>query len=1634
MKFFMAKWLLFSMSVFLLVHAAAAQESIRLTDIPTVQESQLQRGGPGGGNNNEVDAVRPLGYLPNNVINFRNTFAPLNSANSLQVGFATADRDDNNSNPIDIQFPFSYRGKNYNFVTLNTNGFLVLGTNPPSRADLYFPGPRVYSEDAALFSLAIADSNILSPFNVDLVTAATAPAASFRYSTTVIPGSNPARRVFTVQWGNVRDKLGGQLQRISFQVKLYEGTNFIDFAYGSWNAAPVADDFVGATIGIKGARGQYIFGSKFSGAPWATGTSWLTDRNNFLDNQHNYRNNFLPDQGRTYRFTTRLNANVGVSTVINLPTPACGGGIIPRIGVVVTNGGAQAATNVPVTLRIDRQTPLTRTIIIPFIDSSRRDTVYFGPYDFRLPGAYSVTAFTDLPSDLLRGNDTLRPDTVLNLIPERPTWKINDFDGEKSLQGWVTHNLNGDASRWQILQAAARSLSGARIMQMANNRNGSKDLLISNCFALKRRQRYKVRWRHGNLNNSTTGATKLEVLILKNQSSDTTGALHLWKDDNILTRTATAWQDDTVSFFAPTTGTYYIGFYCYSAGGTNATNILALENIQIDTTAGTFPTINNSVVAFDSTCSAAGSKLCSGGSVTVRIGGLLGLKTGAELKALVISPTFTDSLPVAQYSTTPGGPYLPGPYIYNGDVPDLYVRLNIPTTLPLGDGYRLQFKTTLNTDTANYLRCAGGGLYTLRVVEPPRTVPAVPQTAFGQNQWIGHMYTYSPTTTGEITPVLVPLQNFYDPARYQGRINYDSLRLDINYGTTGGAPGTAGDGTSVSCDTNKVLNFCMRLRRTQTFAPGRYRFTIQGDDGIRLSIDSGRTWLLDMFKDQNFANGFASTDAAAPNGVCLNGSTGLVIEYFQHLADSRLAFTVTPVSLPIGKPLRAGVCGGLDTAFAIRPADPGATYQWQVLTNGTFTDVVNGPNYANAGTSTLRVLNVPVSFDKLLYRSVVSYGCGTIFSDTARLLISDPTIITLQPTDLRLCNEAGGSFKVSATGVGVLYKWEADTGTGFRAISGPAAQEAEFVFLRSSYKDGAKFRSLVTGACGGGLTSEVTLNLTPQTIISAQPAGVTLCGLSSGTFSIAATGSNLRYQWLVKNAGVYQPIADATTASLNVTAAAYPAGGIFRVRLTTTCGDSLSDSAVFAVNVPVAINGQPASLNACKTATSFSVQAVGTGARYTWQSSANGINWDTLTTGGVYTGIASTTLAVTNVQGLDGTRYRVIVTGDCGTLISNAATLTVFQATAITTQPTSVILCNQTDGSYTVAATGTNVAYQWQVNTGAGFADIAGAQTGTLNVRAAAYPAGATFLCKISTGCGDTLSAIATLTVQQPVALTAQPASVTACTNTASFTVAATGTNAQVQWQSSTNGTDWSNLPAGAPYTGTDQPTLSINNLAGLNNLRYRAQVSGVCGAGLTSTAATLVVKAAAVITTQPVDNRVCDNNTPIRVVATGTDVKYQWEFTTPGGSSWKPLQPTGGFSNVTTPTLLVNKDGAGLVAQDIRVRITGDCSSDLTSTAISLTLCGDTCFISPPEWNVIPLNGRAENSELFVIRKCVVENFSMRVISRWGRTVFTSTDPTNIWNGIRDSSPAGTYYYYIAYTVNGTVTERKGYVELVGN
>jgi hypothetical protein len=443
-------------------------------------------------------------------------------------------------------------------------------------------------------------------------------------------------------------------------------------------------------------------------------------------------------------------------------------------------------------------------------------------------------------------------------------------------------------------------------------------------------------------------------------------------------------------------------------------------------------------------------------------------------------------------------------------------------------------------------------------------------------------------------------------------------------------------------------------------------------------------------------------------------------------------------------------------------------------------------------------------------------------------------------------------------------------------------------------------------APGTTQTATVSFTVNPGSgpAITGQPVSIGVCSGANASFAVVATGT---YQWQVSTAAVptFTNIGGATSATLTLTAVtAGMSGNQYRCIVTGQCGSSTSNPATLTVNVAPTVTTNPTAQSVCSgnTAT-FTAAGSGTPApTYQWQISTAAV--PAFTNVGGATSPSYTTPATTT--GMNGDQYRCVITNTCGSVNTNPATLSVSSSVTITTNPTPQTICEGTNTSFTVAAGGSGLSYQWQVSTdgGTNYTNLAasavygGVTSATLTLTATPPSLNTyRYRCIVSSGvCTPGVSTGALLIVNTFPLIGTQPASVAICEGAnASFSVAATtGVGSlSYQWQLSTNsGGTWANI-AGA----TTNTFAQTGILAAQNGYQFRVAVTAGCGT-TNSSAAILTVRTYPIVAFGAIPASICKSDASFTLSATPTG--GVWSGTGVSGSVFSPIAAGVGVRTVT--------------------------------------------------------------------------------------------------------------------------------------
>ncbi len=399
----------------------------------------------------------------------------------------------------------------------------------------------------------------------------------------------------------------------------------------------------------------------------------------------------------------------------------------------------------------------------------------------------------------------------------------------------------------------------------------------------------------------------------------------------------------------------------------------------------------------------------------------------------------------------------------------------------------------------------------------------------------------------------------------------------------------------------------------------------------------------------------------------------------------------------------------------------------------------------------------------------------------------------------------------------------------------------------------------------------------------------------------------------------------------------------YAVGLLVSCGgnDSLSTSSSSPVAPAIAAQPVSTTVVAGQTAT-FSVTATGDGLSYQWQRSTDAaVTWVSIAGATA----ASYTITVVDASA-NGFQFRAVITGTAGAVTSSAVTLAVTPAPTaptISVQPADQSIVAGGSVTFSVTATGTSLAYQWQASSdGITWSNISGATNATLPLTAvAATDNGRRLRVIVSNSVGSVTSSAAVLTVTPaPSAptISTQPSPATVVSPaTATFSVAASGTPAVTyQWQVSTDGgTTFADIvgATGASYTTAASTTADSGKL-------FRVRVSNSAGSVVSNAVALTVspTPLAPAITLQPTSQVVNAPATASFAVAVSgfPTSTYQWQISSDGGVTYTNIVGATAAS-YTTPATTSSDNG-----KRFRVVVTntvGTATSNVATLTVATTL-----------------------------------------------------------------------------------------------
>ncbi|WP_316807562.1 PKD domain-containing protein [Pedobacter agri] len=503
------------------------------------------------------------------------------------------------------------------------------------------------------------------------------------------------------------------------------------------------------------------------------------------------------------------------------------------------------------------------------------------------------------------------------------------------------------------------------------------------------------------------------------------------------------------------------------------------------------------------------------------------------------------------------------------------------------------------------------------------------------------------------------------------------------------------------------------------------------------------------------------------------------------------------------------ICTGANVSYIPVSAAAGTTFNW------TASGSSNATGFSSSGSGNI---NDVLSNTDAANNATVTYvitpsndGCiGTPFNFV--VTVNPNPTVTATATNFTICNKTSSAITLSSAMSGVNYTYTSVvtgqiTGNSNRttASSGTAIND---ILTNSGTTTGSVTYTITpvsAGSCAG-IPASITVTVNPGATLANAGADEAICNASTFTLkgNEAEVGSG---KWTVVTGPAAVTFADDTKHNTLVSGLQPGSNYTFKWTISDNSCSTTSDEIVISVN-PLSVGGTTAgSSSVCATANGGNITLSGNvGNIIRWERSIdNGQNWSTISS--TANPLAYANLTVT-------TQYRAIVqSGSCAEAISSVSVVTVNPLTVTANAGADQNLCSGNG----VTLNGNNPAPNnglWTLisgQTGITFTDPT-----LYNTNATGLIPGETYKFRWTisgfTGCPPSSSEV-TITYFSPIANSISSASSTVCSGQ---TVAIAGNiptggsgSFTYQWQSSTDGNNWVNIPSAVAKDLTIKPTAS---------------------------------------------------------------------------------------------------------------------------------------------------------------------------------------------------------------------------------
>jgi len=1191
-------------------------------------------------------------------------------------------QDDNRSNATDIGFDFWYNGTRYTKFSVSTNGYVDFSSSTADGGPYATP----YGYDNTQFTGNGSGTWLaLAPFYDDMTAQGGTDALgnSIKY---LVTGAAP-NRVLTIEWINMAVYLN-TTPSLNFQVKLYETTGVIEFIYGTMtqgtanftytcgiNAATLANTPTTAQLKCQQTANSNTFNnteqnaltampannSKITFTPPATTPASPSGSLTFTG---------VSQTGMTVNWTNWCTNEVGY--VLYNSTDNINFSFVAQ---TAANTTSYAATGfLPGTTYYWRMYAVTDGYLSPFISSSQAtnaagNVISITTGNWNQTSTWNCSCIPSLADNVTIANGhTVSINVNANansLTVGQGTSGTLRFTGGTNLTLNVSTNLTvNNGATFSIANNATHTLNlGGNLTN-----NGSLD------FRFNANRVCNINFtKNGNASLSGTGATNQYNLITLNMGSSINNTLDV-------TASNFSVQPD---FLVLNTGTFKLSTV-------NAISLTPFSGLAtINNSSGIHINSATATVNFGNTIDLYGNLLVSNGTVNIgnaqnenvaSNGGVFQIFGGTVTIAGQYYSANINSL--AKFTISGGTLTLPTVGSTSTTIAPFHIDGAGSTFNMSGGTIIIQREGGTGAQDLGYTAInitnsavTGGTLQIGNASTPAAQIMNINTTAR-----VGNLLINSANATGRLTNN--PLTVTSNVTVAAGTLNANNLNLTLGGAWTNNATFTSGTGTVIfngstaQTLTGSVVTTFNNLTINNTSGSGvtlglntNVSGTLNFTSGVittginRVIINAGGT--VTGAGTGKFVNGFLQKNVAAGTNVSRTFEVGF------GTADY-LPVTTVFASVSVAGNLTAKVFNGDHPNIATSCIDDlrSVNRYWQFTNAGiTFTNYSATCNFIGVG-SDADAGSVPANYFMSLYNgatwTMLTQGATSATSNQATGITAIGQLqvgekrgpsITTQPSSVTVCNTNSAVFSVVASGTGLTYQWQQNTGSGFVNLTNAGIYSSVTtatlnISSCTTAMNGYQYRCVVSSStCGGSTNSNsATLTVNPAAgasiTISASPSNI-ICAGTNVTFTATVVngGATPTYQWKLNGANVGTNSPTYSNASL-------ANGNVVQCVLTSSAscvpGPVTSNSITMTVDpivtATISITASPAGAICAGTAVNFTATATNEGTTPTFQWQLNGGN------------VGTNSASYTNSTLVNGDVVRCILTSSANCVTGSPAT------------------------------------------------------------------------------------------------------------------------------------------------------------------------------------------------------------------------------------------------------------------------------------------------------------------------------------------------------------------------------------------